>query len=163
SGTIFQHGTGGHDTINLGCGRDTITEAGHATVYGAFGSASIQGGTFEFLQKHGHGHGSDHSYKLLALSGDATLLGGADATRLVGGTGSVVMQGGSGNDTFVGGSGHTTMTGGAGDDLFKFTHRGEGGSDVIKDFVSGSDKLYLEGKSLSYLQSHGDISVSQGN
>ena len=168
SGTIFQYGAGGHDTINLGHGHDTITEAGHATVYGSFGSASVQSGVFEFVQKpgaapHGHGHGSHPFYEAIALSGDATFVGGTYSTKFVGGTGAVVMQGGPGNDTFVGGSGHTTMTGGAGQDLFKFTSGGKGGTDVIKDFVSGNDKLYLEGHSLSYLQSHGDITVSQGN
>jgi len=168
SGTIFQYGAGGHDTINLGHGDDTITEAGHATVYGSFGSASIQGGTFEFLHDPGaHGspdHGSHGSVnEFIAASGSATLLGGTHTAEFVGGTGSVVMQGGTGNDTFVGGSGHTTMTGGSAHNLFQFTSDGKGGASVINNFVSGHDKLYLEGQSLSYLQSHGDVTVSQGN
>lgn len=173
SGTIFQHGAGGHDTINLGQGRDTITEAGHATVYGAFGSASIQGGTFAFRidhsahsqQGHGQGHHGppDFANEVIASSGSATLLGGANATEFVGGTGSVVMTGGTGNDTFVGGSGHTTMTGGSAQNLFEFTSGGKGGTDVITNFVSGHDSLYLEGQSLSYLQTHGDVTVSHGN
>lgn len=190
SGSIFEHGAGGHDTINLGHGHDTITEAGHATVYGSFGSATIQGGTVEFLQhgashdgydaKHDHDrhdrdgrdsdrhdhldHGSNHSfYEVDALSGNATLVGGEHCTEFVGGTGSVIMQGGTGNDTFIGGSGHTTMTGGSAHNLFEFTSSGKGGTDVITNFVSGHDKLYLEGQSLSYLQSHGDVTVSNGN
>ncbi len=203
SGSIFQHGVGGHDTINLGSGQDTITEAGHATVYGSFGSASIQGGTVEFLRQgqhdgsdhshgaHGshqssavdyshrehdsnddnrHGHGSDHGggsghsyYEAIAVSGNVTLLGGTHCTQFVGGTGSVVMQGGSGNDTFIGGSGHATMTGGSAHNVFEFTSNGLGGTDVITNFVSGQDKLYLEGQSLCYLQSHGDVTVSHGN
>jgi Ca2+-binding RTX toxin-like protein len=75
----------------------------------------------------------------------------------------VVMHGGRGDDTFVGGSGHATMTGGSGHNLFEFATHANGGMDVITNFVSGHDKLYLEGKTLSYLQSHGDISVSHGN
>jgi Ca2+-binding RTX toxin-like protein len=168
SGTIFQHGAGGHDTINLGHGHDTITEAGHATVYGSFGSASIQGGTFEFRRdpgSHHHGHHGGHDFvnEVIATSGSATLLGGAHCTEFVGGTGSVMMQGGTGNDTFVGGSGHATMTGGSAHNLFEFTSDGKGGTDVITNFVAGHDKLYLEGQSLCYLQSHGDVTMSHGN
>jgi Ca2+-binding RTX toxin-like protein len=166
SGSIFQHGAGGHDTINLGHGHDTITEAGSATVYGSFGSATIQGGTFEFQREsgeHHHGHHQHFVNEVVASSGNATLLGGAHCTEFVGGTGSVVMQGGTGNDTFVGGSGHATMTGGSAHNLFSFTSDGKGGTDVITNFVSGHDKLYLDGQSLCYLQSHGDVTMSHGN
>lgn len=216
SGGFYEHGAGGNDTINLGTGHDTVTDAGHATVYGAFGSATIQGGTVEFRRvggdgsqhgrdhdhdrdhdrdhgdsrwngagahhgdndgwrhesrSHGHdgrdGHGSDGSshpyFEAIAVSGNATLLGGDHCTQFVGGTGNVVMQGGTGNDTFVGGSGHATMTGGSGHNVFEFTSHGAGGTDVITNFVSGQDHLYLEGQSLCYLQSHGDVTVSHGN
>jgi Ca2+-binding RTX toxin-like protein len=191
SGSIFQHGAHGNDTINVGHGSDTITEAGHATVHGSFGSATIQGGTFQFVHQgsdqsygghygrgddrddrgrsdrghHGHhGYGPNHPfYEAIALTGNATFVGGSHCTEFVGGSGSVVMQGGTGNDTFVGGSGHTTMTGGSAHNVFAFTSQGKGGLDVITNFVAGHDKLYLEGQSLCYLQSHGDVSVSHGN
>jgi Ca2+-binding RTX toxin-like protein len=162
SGRIFEHGAGGHDTINLGKGQDTITEAGRATVYGSFGSVTIQGGTLQTLHQ-GHGSGHDPFYQAAALTGHATLVGGTHCTQFVGGTGSVVMQGGSGNDTLIGGSGHATMTGGSAHNLFEFTSQGKGGVDVITNFVSGHDKLYLEGLSLSYLQSQGDVKVDHGN
>jgi Ca2+-binding RTX toxin-like protein len=100
---------------------------------------------------------------MLALTGNATLVGGKHCTEFVGGSGHVVMQGGTANDTFIGGSGHATMTGGSSHNLFQFTTQGVGGKDVITNFVSGHDKLYLEGQSLSYLQSHGDVTVSHGN
>jgi len=172
SGVILQHNSGteiGHDTINLGQGNDTISEAGRATVHGAFGSATIEGGTFQFLRgpegPHGGSAGDPQHflYQEVASSGSATLVGGDHSVQFVGGTGSVVMQGGSGNDTFVGGSGHTTMTGGTGHNLFDFDARANGGTDVITNFVSGHDMLYLEGQTLSYLQSHGDITVNNGN
>ncbi len=164
SGTIFQYGAGGHDTINLGHGQDTITEAGTATIYGAFGSATIQGGTIEFARHDLAAAGHDQHADMAALTGNATFVGGAHCDEFIGGSGNVVMQGGTGNDTFVGGSGHATMTGGSGHNLFAFTSQGKGGgTDVITNFVSGHDKLYLEGQSLSYLQSHGDITVSHGN
>jgi len=193
-GYILEHNSGsmiGNDTINLGSGNDTLTEAGKATVYGAFGSATVEGGKFQFLQlgsngqqvnsastsaydpnAHGHGSGSaavaagsspSYTYQDLAINGAATLLGGSNATQFIGGSGSVVMQGGSGNDTFMGGSGEATMTGGTGNNLFDFGFAAKGGTSVITNFVSGRDQLYLEGQSLSYLQSQGDISVSHGN
>lgn len=201
SGSITQNNAGtqiGNDTINLGRGNDTISEAGRATVYGAFGSATIQGGKFEFLRvldgshddgsrggrhddgargglrgegrdgshhdAHDGSHGSHHYvFEEIASSGNATLVGGDHCTQFVAGSGSVVMQGGKGNDTFVGGSGHATMTGGSGHNLFDFACHSNGGQDIITNFVAGQDKLYLEGKSLCYLQSHGDISVNHGN
>jgi len=190
SGTIDQHNSGslvGHDTINLGHGSDTISEAGQATVHGQFGSATIVGGTFEFLRGPEGAHAGSAGdpnhilYQEVALTGSATLVGGDHSVQFVGGTGSVVMQGGTGNDTFVGGSGHTTMTGGSTNNLFvagsglatmtggsghnQFDFSGftKSATDIITNFVSGHDKLYLEGQTLSYLQSHGDISVSNGN
>ena len=39
----------------------------------------------------------------------------------------------------------------------------QGGQHVIQNFVSGQDQLYIEGHSLSWLQSHHDISTSGGN
>ena len=101
SGYILQNGHNGNDTINLGSGRDSITEAGTATVHGSFGSATIEGGKFQFL---GSGTNSN-PYTELAVNGKATLVGGSQSTQFIGGSGSVVMQGGTGNDTFMGGSG----------------------------------------------------------
>ncbi|MGP0057122.1 MAG: hypothetical protein ACLPQI_16345 [Steroidobacteraceae bacterium] len=191
-GYILEHSSGsmmGNDTINLGSGNDTITEAGKASVYGAFGSATIDGGKFQFLQlnsngqqvnsaasaynpdAHAHGSGSaavaaspvQYTYQDLAINGAATLLGGSQATQFIGGSGTVVMHGGTGNDTFMGGSGEATMTGGTGNNLFDINFQGKGGTDVITNFVSGHDQLYLEGQSLSYLQANNDIHVNGGN
>jgi hypothetical protein len=142
SGTIIQQssvGHHGHDTINLGSGNDTVLEAGKATVHGAFGHATISGGKFEFLNHHGVS-------SEVALSGKATLVGGAQDTKFI-----------------VGGTAQATMIGGSGHNLFAFVGDHHSGTDVIKNFVSGHDKLYLEGHSLSYLESHGDVRMSHGN
>jgi Ca2+-binding RTX toxin-like protein len=162
SGYILQHGQNGSDTINLGSGNDSITEAGTATVHGAFGNATIEGGKFQFLDpKAGPQQGV---YQEFAINGKATLVGGSHSTNFIAGSGSVVMQGGTGNDTFTGGSGHATMTGGSGNNLFTIgCHAGAGGTDIITNFVSGHDQLYLANDSYSWLQSHGDITVNQGN
>jgi Ca2+-binding RTX toxin-like protein len=163
-GYIQQNGASGNDTINLGTGRDSITEAGTATVHGAFGSATIEGGKFQFFGKGT----TSNPYQELAVNGKATLVGGAHSNnQFIGGSGSVSMQGGKGtdsNDTFIGGSGHATMTGGGGQNLFVIgCHGGIGGMDVITNFAPGNDKLYLEGHSYNWLTSHGDITVSNGS
>ena len=155
SGTILEHGRHGTDTINLGKGQYTVWEQGHATVTGAFGSATISGGTLE-IQGH-------HVTEEIAVNGKMTLLGGSANTEFVAGGGYTVMKGGTGNDTFVGGSGHDTMIGGSGHDLFEFLKQQQGGHHVIENFVSGQDQLYLEGHSLSWLQSQHDIHSSGGN
>lgn len=159
NGVVTERGFGGHDTITLGTGADTIFEHGQATVYGAGGSATITGGQLDVINTHCGIH------ELAAMSGNATLIGGDQTNRFIAGTGSVVMQGGSslGTDTFIGGSGHDTMTGGGHHNLFEFLTNEKGGQTVITNFVSGQDQLYVEGRSLSYLTQHHDISTSGGN
>ena len=144
NGRIYGDGSvsgSGHDTIHFGHGNDSQIEAGHATVVGAFGGASI------------HIHSQHPSSDGFAASGAATLVGGEHSSKFIAGHGA---------DTLIGGSSHSTMAGGGGS-LFSFSVNDKVGTDVIKNFVSGHDKLYLEGQSLSYLQSHGDITVSHGN
>jgi Ca2+-binding RTX toxin-like protein len=162
SGVISQLGAAGRDTISIGIGTTTITEQGHATISGsqytagAFGSATLFGGELKVTA-------SDGIATDKAISGSATLIGTSAPTKFIGGTGSASMVGGKGDDTFVGGSGHDTLVGGTGADLFEFTNHHAGGTHLIKDFVSGQDQLYLEGHSLSYLESHNDISTHGGN
>jgi Ca2+-binding RTX toxin-like protein len=160
-GVISQLGAAGRDTIHIGSGTTTISEQGHATVSGAhgggaFGHATIFGGELKVTESHG-------VTKETAVSGKMTLLGSAARTEFVGGSGSTSMVGGKGRDTFVGGTGHETMVGGKGHDLFEFLKADKGGQALIKDFVSGHDKLYLEGHTLSYLEKHGDVSTHGGN
>ncbi len=162
TGKIQQFGASGNDTINIGTGNDTIYVQGQATVTGTFskgtfGEATISGGELEV--RHIPGGVTEE----IATSGRMTLLGSAVKTEFVAGSGWTVMQGGTGKDTFVGGSGHDTMVGGSGHNLFEFLKSAQGGQHVIQNFVSGQDQLYIEGHSLSWLQSHHDISTSGGN
>jgi len=157
-GKVWPYGSSGTDTINLGKGHYTIYEQGQATVTGTFGQATVSGGELR-IQSHGHGISQE-----IAVSGKITLLGASANTEFVSRGGwTTVMDPGKGNDTFVGGSGHDTMIGGSGHDLFEFLKSQAGGQHVIENFISGQDQLYLEGHSLSWLQSHGDISSSGGN
>jgi serralysin len=161
TGVIHQIGSGGHDTINLGTGNDTIHEQGQATVWGSFshgtfGAATINGGELKVI--HSGGVTED-----IAVSGTMTLQGSNAPTEFIGGTGTTVMKWGAGHDTFVGGSGHDTMIGAYSHNVFEFLASESGGQHVIQNFVSG-DQLYVEGHTLSYLQAHNDISKdSHGN
>jgi len=159
SGTITEHGASGHDTITLYSGNATVTEQGQATVqgssYGTFGNATVVGGELEVHQLHGVS-------KDVAVDGNITIVGSSAPTEFVGGSGSAWLQGGSGQDTFVGGSGHDTLVGTGSSNVFEFLSSEQGGQHVIQNFVAG-DTLYVEGHTLSYLNSHGDISTSGGN
>jgi len=151
NGSIHENGFGGHDTINLGFGSDTIWEQGTAAVYGTFGTATISGGQLNVINSNWDTH------ELMAMSGDATLIGGEYTNQFVSGSGNVVMQGSGklGPDTFAGGAGgHDTMTGGANANLFAI---GSHNHTVITNFVAGQDTLTVEGHSLSYLMQNGDV------
>ena len=156
SGVVKQSGLGGHDTINFGQGNDTVIVEGKASVHGAFGDATITGGKLTVTQNPGW-------YATKAVSGDATLVGGTGKQEFIGGSGHVQMDTGKGADTLIGGTGFDTMTGGAGHDVFAFNWIGQGGQHLITDFAHGQDKLYLEGYTLSWLESHNKISTSGGN
>jgi Ca2+-binding RTX toxin-like protein len=157
TGVVSQVGASGHDTISLGYGNDTIYEAGAATVTGPFGTASIDGGGVTFSNA-GYGEHAE-----AALSGNVTLVGGIYLNQFVAGSGTELIEGGAGPDTFTGGTGHDTMVGGGNSNLFQFLAADAGGQHVITNFVSGEDQLYLEGHTLAYLTSHGDITVTGGN
>ncbi len=162
-GKFIESGVHGHDTINWGSGNLDVNVQGKATVYGSeaynkfhIGLATINGGEFKVS------YSSKTGLTETAVSGKMTLMGGKAPTEFVGGTGKTVMIGSHANDTFIGGSGHTTMTGGTAHNLFEFLSSEAGGQTVITNFVSG-DKLYIEGHTLSYLESHNDIHTSGGN
>jgi cysteinyl-tRNA synthetase, unknown class len=92
-------------------------------------------------------------------------LGGHDA--LLAGGGNDTLSGGDGNDTLSGGAGNDSLTGGAGADVFAFASGG--GSDVIADFLKGTDKLDLSALGVTTmaavtqsLSSAGDLVLSAG-
>ena len=156
SGVISQLGSHGLDTINVGTNDAVLYEQGQATVHGVFGALDFYGGTMEV--KYINGVAVEQ-----ALSGHMTMIGGAADPEFLAGPGTSYMIGGKGADTFVGGTGHATMQGGSSYNLFEFITKEVGGQDIIKNFVSGHDQLYLEGESLAYLQAHHDITVHDGN
>ena len=132
--------------ITTAGGDDTITfTAGTNTAITGAGKDSITGGT-----------GAD------------TIDGGAGNDTIDGGKGDDVLTGGDGTDAITGGIGADTMTGGAGADTFTI-----GGSntalasystatapDIIKDFVSGTDKLVIAQTNAKFLGNYANLTLA---
>ena len=73
-------------------------------------------------------------------SGDDNISGGEGNDYLFGGTGNDTLNGGNGNDTLIGSYGGNQLTGGDGSDVFILQI---GGIDLVQDFVSGQDQLWI--------------------
>lgn len=145
-GDDLLHGGPGNDVLNGGPGRDTLFggdgddrlrgEGGPDVLYGEAGNDILIGDA-----------GNDRLY---GGPGRDSLFGGAGNDLLEGGGGNDVLNGGPGNDTLIGGdgadrlrpgAGDDLLTGGAGPDIFIFAPRND--SNVITDFDSGTDRLFL--------------------
>ena len=127
--------------------------------------ASGVAGTFTLAANAGAVAG----YSVTAGAGGSTIAGGAGADSLTGGAGADSLTGGAGadsltgnggNDTLTGGFGADTMTGGTGTDVFVIGTNGgtaatnsssSAAPDVIKDFVSGTDKLDIAQTPVTFL------------
>jgi Ca2+-binding RTX toxin-like protein len=99
------------------------------------------------------GGGND---KLIGGSGDDLLKGGGDNDKLVGKAGDDILNGGGGNDKLKGGAGEDVLQGKKGNDkLFGgadndiFVLKKGHGTDVIRDFELGDDRVQIQG-SLSF-------------
>lgn len=84
---------------------------------------------------------------------DSISAGGGNDT-IIGGDGNDTLLGSTGNDLIDGGVGKDVLIGDAGADIFAYHNQADFAGDLIKDFVSGVDKLDISG--------FGFISVSQG-
>lgn len=80
---------------------------------------------------------------LKGAAGDDILAGGSGADRVFGGSGNDVLRGGDDADLLRGGGGRDVHIGGAGADRFVFgSHEG---SDRVRDFQNGVDRLEILG------------------
>ena len=96
-----------------------------------------------------------------------SLTTGAGNDVLTGGSGADTLIGGAGNDTINGGVGKDTLTGGAGVDTFSITQPAAGSvtstlaaSDVITDFVSGTDKIALSQSVTAFLGNFANLTAA---
>lgn len=88
----------------------------------------------------------DESYYFMGGSGNDTITGGAGDDWLYGQDGHDVLVGGGGDDTLFGGGDRDTLSGGDGNDIFILmgAESEPMKADVIMDFDSGSDKVFLD-------------------
>jgi serralysin len=148
AGVDWLFGGDDNDTLNGGSETDALFgEAGLDALHGGDGGDSLDGGS------------EDDS--LFGDAGDDWLFGGTGNDLLDGGTGSDVLfgndgadllrgggdgdslDGGAGNDILDGGAGVDVLYGDAGADIFFVFSASEGG-DVIRDFSTGEDRLYVD-------------------
>jgi hypothetical protein len=183
-------GEDGHRGISQGMGGGLRSFGGApaGTSHGHTGSANLGGGSHEFGDRGGGqirgerfgshsqssmGHdtinlGSGHD-SLAAASAhvgfhttdhSTTMVGGTHHTNFVGHAHSMIAHTGAGSDSYTGGAAIVHGTTGHLTAMFA-DHKV--GADVIKNFVTGHDKLMLEGRTLQYLHSHANVTVSHGD
>jgi hypothetical protein len=187
-GTITEHGVSGHDTIHVGStGVYTIHEEGHATVTGAFGSATINGGTLKIIEAPGQtpreivtgGHVTISGAQSTSAGGQGST-GHGSAPGVTHGTthgvlhvthmhGHSTLLGGAHTTDFASGhaglasthaaAGQDSMVGGSTHNVFELYDKA--GPAFLKNFVAGHDHLYLPGHSLAFTAAHAhDVSTN---
>ncbi|WP_275426640.1 retention module-containing protein [Aeromonas allosaccharophila] len=125
-------GGAGNDTLNGGSGNDTASylDSTAGVTVTVNGNNQITGGA-----------GTDSLSNMENLIGSMfndSLTGDGNANVLSGLAGNDILIGGGGDDMLIGGAGSDTMTGGSGKDTFKWSAADAGGTDVIKDFTTGT-------------------------
>jgi Ca2+-binding RTX toxin-like protein len=143
--------------IGGGANSDTLTGDSNANVIiGAGGNDTLAGGAGNDTI-YGDSHLSDSSGTIYGIR-SYNLTEGND--MLSGGDGDDMLYGDDGDDTLDGGAGADTLTGGSGIDIFviKGNYGGDSlnGSDVVTDFVNGTDVIGMDGLNFS------ELSVAQG-
>lgn len=137
-------GGGGDDRIFAGDNDDLLYgDSGSDTLRGEAGGDIIHGGASGDVLL-----GDLGADRLYGDAGTDNLVGGEDNDQLYGGAEGDVLSGGTGDDALDGGAGGDVLFGGAGADRFIFSKVSDtapAGSDrdIIKDFVSGEDRIDL--------------------
>ncbi|MGL4634668.1 MAG: S8 family serine peptidase [Beijerinckiaceae bacterium] len=124
-------GEDGNDVMVGGHGNDYLTsDGGNDTLAGGAGTDALVGGA-----------GADY------MTGDEdfdVLIGGEGSDMLFGGAGADALFGDDGDDFINGGEGADYLVGGNGNNIFAYSSLSQSG-DAIVDFVSGKDKILIEG------------------
>ncbi|WP_298822755.1 M10 family metallopeptidase C-terminal domain-containing protein [uncultured Roseibium sp.] len=151
-GNDILRGDAGADRLDGGSGNDWAyyTNSDAAVTVNLSDAAAETGGhaAGDVLMNIERVVGSNYSDTLVGDDGDNQLRGHGGNDHLYGGNGDDILRGDDGNDT---------LTGGAGNDTFIFVS--EGDSDIIADFESGADLIYI---SLA-ISSFAELSISQDN
>lgn len=142
-GNDYLRGEAGNDQLNGGNGIDSAAFLGAVNTTVNLGLTTAQA----------TGHGNDilvNIENVITDSGADRITGNAAANYLAGGVGNDTLSGGLENDTLVGGDGNDLINGGAGNDSLvgslgadSFTYYTGYGSDRIRDFQNGVDKLRI--------------------
>ena len=153
-------GTGGNDEL-LGSKNDDRLKGGNGddSIIGLNGSDRLLGEKGKDFLLGGSGNdvmkGGSGKDVLEGEKGNDRLSGGGGNDELFGGAGKDQLNGSNGNDQIDGGRGSDNVKGGRGKDVFVLSTGA--GSDTIRDFKNGQDKLQVSGISFS------DLSIeSQG-
>jgi Ca2+-binding RTX toxin-like protein len=103
--------------------------------------------------------------KLFGNGGNDDLDGGAADDSLYGGKGNDELDGGAGNDLLKGGKGRDELDGDHGDDVLvggkgadRFIFDENSGSDTIKDFKPGQDRIAID---IDVLVDFGNLDISE--
>ena len=166
NGDDFLWGGAGDDTLHGGRGDDRMTgddtngEQGSDVLRGAQGNDRLGGGGGDDSL-----YGGDGNDLLNGGQGDDLLKGGSGDDGLRGLTGDDTLFGGDGADSIAGGAGDDLVKGGAGNDIFRIDAAQreivfneetqdyepqwidfDGGTDTVKDFEVGADKIHIYGQ-----------------
>jgi Ca2+-binding RTX toxin-like protein len=169
----------------LAGGADTVvvsdlsgTGVGSITLFGGDGSERISSSGSTPLLVFGEGqsdfltgssgddefHGGDRGDRIGGNAGNDQLFGDDGDDTLTGGTGNDIINGGEGEDGIVGGADNDTLTGEAGADQFRYDLPPVGGGqDVITDFATFSDDLFLGGTAEAVLDTNTNGLIDDGD
>ena len=141
----------GADVIN-----DTGTTGADRAQISAAGGLAIAVGGWTGVERINGFIGND-TIDATGATAAQTLDGSAGDDLLIGGTGNDTLFGGNGADRLIGGAGRDFLVGGAGADDFVFATGS--GSDVIRDFVRGTDQIDLRNHAV--MDSFADLTITQ--
>jgi len=171
SGNDWLISDGGNDTLDGGAGVDTMFGGSGDDVYyvDSYADQIVEqdnGGIDEVRST------STNYYVLPAWVNNLTLLPAAGAAggygndlenAITGNSASNYLVGYGGSDTLIGGGGNDTLWGGDGADTFVFNVApGTTNAAQLFDFVSGSDQLHLDARTMTELGTSGTFSGTDG-
>ena len=151
-------GSDGNDKLYGDLGDDILAgDGGEDKLYGDLGQDKLYGGLgYDTLR------GEDGNDTIYGGLGNDYLIGGDDSDLLYGQEGNDWIYGNQGNDILIGGSGSDTLSGALGDDYFTYNALTTD-VDIIEDFGNGADKVRLDRKAFTAIDSQIGDGFSEAN